>query len=85
MNALSILDFGRVFTGISFIILSNFILPEISFCEINFLCILIFGNFAVYWQIYENFSLWKLFYFSIHENKSIQSFCGVLYLARFWF
>ena len=56
MNALCTLDFGRVFTGISFIILSNFILPEISFCEINFLRILIFGNLTVYWQIYENWS-----------------------------
>ena len=55
--------------------------PKDYLLQDQFLCVLIFGNFVVYRQIWENLSASNLLYFPTHANKSIQNFCWVCYIA----
>lgn len=75
INVLWTFNLGRVYTGICFVTRRKFS-RELVFAR------LIFGKFDVYWQIRKDFVSVNFFFnFSVHENKLIQSFCWVYYLA----
>ena len=60
-------NLGRLSTGVSFITLRERFSWRLVFAKL-ILCALIFWNFAVYWQICENLSPWKLLFLSMKIN-----------------